>query len=565
MFGLVTASGINATLSAIKEAVAFAEFDVGGVLTSANAVLSDLLGYAGSELVGQPYAKLSTDAASEALFSALRQGKKVSCQFGLRSKPGTVVWLRGSFLPSLRRGKVVGVTLAAVDITESKTNADDAKSMLAAISRSQAVIEFTPNGEILDANEIFCDALGYSLSEIKGRHHKIFCEPTFASSNAYEDFWARLRAGEFIADEFLRIGKQGQAVWIQAAYNPVFGSDGSVRKIVKFATDVSARMNAIGTVGAGLKALARRDLTPVITERFVPTMEGIRHDFNEVTSQLRQAMGTVTSVSSAISSSSEQIYAAVDDLAKRTQQQAASLEETAAALEQITTTVSDTSRLANEASSLIGETGRHAEISIQVVDGAIGAMGEIESSSREITNIISVIDEIAFQTNLLALNAGVEAARAGEAGKGFAVVAQEVRELAQRSAKAAKEITSLITTSEDQVRKGVGLVNDTGRALRTITDGVGQINRNVAAIALGAREQSVALKEVNIAVNTIDHSTQQNAAMVEQSSAAINDLDSDARELTDLVMSFRLALQFEEAVSAPRSRPSSHLRIVGAR
>jgi methyl-accepting chemotaxis protein len=565
MFGLGTGSEKNATLSAIQQVMPFAQFDLEGTIRSANTLFSDLLGFEPSEILGQRYAKISTDEKSETTLTSLRQGEAITRQFGLKGKSGSVVWIEGSFVPVGRRGKINSAVLAGVNVTKSRMDIDDANGVFAAISRSQAVIEFTPAGEILDANQIFCDALGYALSEIKGRHHRMFCDQTFASSDDYNRFWTKLRAGEFVADEFLRIGKNGQEVWIQAAYGPVFGSDGSVRKIVKIATDVSARMSAIEAIGAGLKSLARRDLTPNITQQFVPTMEGIRQDFNEVTSQLRQTMAMVNSVTSSISTGSEQIQAAVDDLARRTHQQAASVEETAAALEQITTTVTDTSRLANEASDLVGETERQAKISSQVVDGAIQAMGEIESSSREITNIISVIDEIAFQTNLLALNAGVEAARAGEAGKGFAVVAQEVRELAQRSAKAAKEIAALITTSNDQVRKGVGLVNDTGRALKIITDAVEQVNRNVAAIALGAKEQSAALKEVNIAVNTVDHSTQQNAAMVEQSSAAINELDTDARELFALIASFRLERNATRYPEATSERAPIHLKVVGAR
>ena len=309
------------------------------------------------------------------------------------------------------------------------------------------------------------------------------------------------------------------------------------------ATDVSARMSAISTLASALNGMADGNLTSEIDTPFVPTMESIRIDFNNVVRQLREAMMSVHENACAISSGSSEIYGAIDDLAKRTQQQAASLEETAAALEQITTTVSDASQLADDASRMVALTRRNAERSGEIVGNAIGAMGQIASSSREIINIIGVIDEIAFQTNLLALNAGVEAARAGEAGKGFAVVAQEVRELAQRSAKAAKEIKALIHTSNGQVRNGVSLVNETGTALKAIIEQVELMNGNVSAIAKGSQEQSIALKQVNIAVNLIDQGTQQNTAMVEESSAAAHGLASEAGNLLNLVSNFTLDVQ----------------------
>jgi len=227
-------------------------------------------------------------------------------------------------------------------------------------------------------------------------------------------------------------------------------------------------------------------------------------------------------------------------LSRRTEQQAASVEETAAALEEITTTVADSTKRAEEASQLVAKTRVEAERSGDVVNKAIVAMSEIEKSSIEISNIIGLIDDIAFQTNLLALNAGVEAARAGDAGRGFAVVAQEVRELAQRSAKAATEIKVLINASGQQVKSGVALVGETGQALSTIVQEVQEINTHVSAIAESAREQSLGLKEINTAVNSIDQGTQQNAAMVEQSTAASHSLAQEAVALNELMTQFKI-------------------------
>jgi methyl-accepting chemotaxis protein len=251
-------------------------------------------------------------------------------------------------------------------------------------------------------------------------------------------------------------------------------------------------------------------------------------------------MRTVGMNARTIAAGSNQVRAAADDLSKRTEQQAASVEETAAALEEITTTVADASHKADEAGRLVQSTRQNAEHSGVVVGKAVEAMQEIEASSVEITNIIGVIDEIAFQTNLLALNAGVEAARAGDAGKGFAVVAQEVRELAQRSASAAKEIKQLIQKSSEQVKNGVSLVEETGKALETIVEQVKNIDRNVAGVVESAKEQATGLKEINTAVNMMDQGTQQNAAMVEESTAAAHSLANEAEALFHLIGSFHV-------------------------
>ncbi len=316
---------------------------------------------------------------------------------------------------------------------------------------------------------------------------------------------------------------------------------------------------AVDNLANALSRLAEGDVSYRISQPFVAHLDTVRENFNSSAEKLQSALTRVAENARGIDAGANEIRAAADDLAKRTEQQAASVEETAAALEEITTTVKDSTRRAQEAGQLVAKARTGAEQSGDVVRKAVVAMERIEKSSGEISNIISVIDEIAFQTNLLALNAGVEAARAGEAGKGFAVVAQEVRELAQRSASAAKDIKGLISTSNNQVQEGVELVGETGRALETIVSEVQEINRHVMAIVEAAQEQSSGLQQINTAVNQMDQDTQKNAAMVEETTAASHGLAREASSLNQLLGQFKLSDTFEAPVRPATSaeRPAA--------
>jgi methyl-accepting chemotaxis protein len=297
---------------------------------------------------------------------------------------------------------------------------------------------------------------------------------------------------------------------------------------------------AVDSLAGGLKSLSNGDMTFRLREEFAGQLDQLRLNFNDSVERLQDALSAVGDNARMIDAGANEIRASADDLSKRTEQQAASVEETAAALEQVTTAVKDSANRASEAGELVASTRQGAEQSGQIVRQAVAAMEAIEKSSSEIGNIIGVIDDIAFQTNLLALNAGVEAARAGDAGKGFAVVAQEVRELAQRSASAAREIKALITVSGERVRDGVALVDRTGKALETIVADVQKINVNVTSIVTAAREQSTGLSEINHSVNQMDQGTQQNAAMVEQTTAASHGLATQAAALNELLGQFKL-------------------------
>jgi len=312
----------------------------------------------------------------------------------------------------------------------------------------------------------------------------------------------------------------------------------------------------VESLGGGLSGLSSGNLTYRIDADFAADYAKLKTDFNLAVNTLRDTMATILGRSQSLRASGAEINQASSDLSKRTEQQAASLEETAAALDEITATVKKTADGAIEARNIVSQAKADAEASGQVVQGAVLAMTRIEESSRQISRIIGVIDEIAFQTNLLALNAGVEAARAGDSGKGFAVVASEVRALAQRSADAAKEIKSLISASADQVAQGVEWVGETGQALARIAHQVAQINGVVTEIAASAQEQATGLNQVNAAVNQMDQVTQQNAAMVEQATAAALALHEETDALSNLIAQFKVGDTEAMAQSAAR-RPGS--------
>ncbi|MFW8635113.1 methyl-accepting chemotaxis protein [Cribrihabitans pelagius] len=424
------------------------------------------------------------------------------------------------------------------------------------IDRTQATIQFKPDGTILTANENFLNALGYRLEEIQGQHHSMFVAPDLAKSSGYRNFWQELAGGRVFTDQFPRVTKDGATIWIQATYAPVEGPDGKVERVVKVATDVTARRLGLQEIARGLDAMSAGDLGYRVEISDQEDIGALGEAFNRSAEQLDTAVITVKQVSAAVERTAGEIAQSAGDLSQRTESQAATLEQTAAAIEELAATVRSAADGARKVEGIVGEAQTTAERSGQVVSDAIAAMSQIEGSSEEISKIISVIDDIAFQTNLLALNAGVEAARAGEAGRGFAVVASEVRALAQRSSDAAGEIKQLIGQSKQHVVNGVDLVGKSGTELQEIIKSVGTISSHISEIASGAAEQSTSLGEINTGVSQLDQVTQQNAAMVEQTSAASQTLTSDAGQLMREVGKFKTGAGATSAPVVQLSRPA---------
>jgi methyl-accepting chemotaxis protein len=489
------------------------------------------------------------------------------------------------------------------------------RGQMQAINRSQAVAEFELDGTLITANDNFLGLMGYSLEEVRGKHHSMFVDSNYAVGAKYRGFWAKLSRGEYDSGRYKRIGRDNREYWLQASYNPILDANGKPYRIVEYATDVSQQVQmarqlevSVQEMQAAIRAASSGDLTrriPVegktgeiaavcqgvndlleaiavmvaevnatveksqagdLTARI--TIEGKHGAFehlsagiNALVENMMVVVKRIKAAASEVEGGAEEISRGNANLSQRTEEQASNLEETASSMEEMTSTVKQTADNAGQANQLALAARQQAEKGGAVVSSAVSAMGGINTASRKIADIIGVIDEIAFQTNLLALNAAVEAARAGDQGRGFAVVATEVRNLAGRSATAAKEIKALIHDSVTKVDAGSKLVDESGRMLEEIVTSVKKVTDIVAEIAAASREQSSGIEQVNKAVMQMDASTQQNAALVEQAAAASQAIVDQAHALNATIAHYNVgeperAARREPAAAVERRAPS---------
>ena len=560
--GVSELQDLRGQIAAIGKSNAIIEFTLDGTILTANDNFLNAIGYSLSEIKGKHHG-IFVDAVYRQspeyrrFWEKLGRGEFDAGQYKRIAKGGREIWIQASYNAILdRKGRPFKVVKYASDITEQKLRNLDFEGQLAAIGKAQAVIEFSLDGKVLTANENFLKTLGYSLAEIKGQHHGMFVEVAYRQSPEYRMFWEKLGRGEYDAGQYKRVGKGGKEIYIQASYNPILDADGRPMKVVKYATDVTAQVTAVRQTQEVVAAAKSNDLTKRIP------MAGKSGDVAQLCEGVNGLLDTMVSVvadikSSAgeVSNAAAEISTSTTDLSQRTEEQAASLEETSASMAEISTTVKKNAENAQQANQFAGSTREVADRGGEVVAQAVSAMSRIEESSRKISDIISVIDEIARQTNLLALNAAVEAARAGEAGRGFAVVASEVRSLAQRSSQAAKDIKDLITNSSSQVQEGVELVNKAGASLGEIVESIKKVAQIVSDIAAASAEQATGLDQVNTALSQMDEVTQQNSALVEENAATAKTLEQQSAAMNERVGAFKLA--DAPAVAFKRSGPAA--------
>lgn len=546
-------ANFSGQIDAISKSQAVIEFNMDGTILTANDNFLQTMGYTLEEIQGKHHSMFvepsyRTSEKYQQSWKSLNRGEYLAAEYKRFGKGGKEVWIQASYNPIMdMNNKPFKVVKYATDITEQKLSHANFSGQIDAIGKSQAVIEFNMDGIILTANDNFLQTMGYTLEEVQGKHHRMFVEPNYKSSVEYQQFWASLNQGEYQSAEYKRLGKNGTEVWIQASYNPILDLNGRPYKVVKYATNISEQKalqatisTVLDEVSSVMESLSQGDLTRLMQGNYDGNFALLSDSINNFINNLSNIVQQIIDGTAEIGVSASQISQGNADLSQRTEEQAASLEQTATSMEQMTSTVKSSAENASQANQLAAGAREQAERGGEVVAQVVSAMDDINKSSKEITEIISVINEIAFQTNLLALNAAVEAARAGEQGRGFAVVASEVRNLAQRSASAAKDIKSLIEGSADKVSEGTRLAGESGQTLEEIVMATKKVNDIIAEFAAASKEQSAGIGQVNVAISQLDQVTQQNSALVEESAAASEAMDEKANDVKDLVGFFKV-------------------------
>lgn len=686
--------------TALNQSFGVMECDLKGHILSCNEMFLKPLGYQHDEVIGKHVSMLLKPATAQSdeykqLWAKLNQGENATMEICRVAKNGNEYWFSTSYVPVIgSEGQLLKVKVYSYCITAQKQRQLDFEGQVSAINHSQGVMQFDMAGNILTANQSMLDLTGYTLDEIKGKHHSTLVSERFKNSPEYKEFWAKLNRGETDLGVYHRYGKQGKDLYLQASYNPILGLDGKPEKIVQFATDITKAVLAdqaqkvkareatmiknalesssnslmmadkegvitymnpaalelmrdasktfkqlfphfdsekligqsydifhknpshqrnllsnltgkhqteigvgdmffrltanpifdndgerLGTVIEWVDQTQEKRVENQISEALKLAVDGdvtyrldtsiakgsaaeTMNSINQLLDIMNDILVNVREAGETINTAAHEISSGNNDLSSRTEQQASNLEETASSMEQLASTVKQNAENARQANQMAEAASQVAIRGGEVVSNVVTTMSAINESAHKIEDIISVIDGIAFQTNILALNAAVEAARAGEQGRGFAVVAGEVRNLAQRSASAAKEIKELITDSVNKTADGTKLVETAGETMHEVVTSVQRVTDIMSEITAASAEQSSGINQVNDAVNHMDEVTQQNAALVEEAAAAAESLVEQASNLMDTVNRFKLrgsaqTTRAPAARPAPASRPAA--------